>query len=350
MIASLPKPWRWVALACLSIPLSFGLEAIQLPAAFLLGPMIAGVTFGVAGAGIRTPRPGFIFAQSIVGCLVARAFTPSILASIAGDWMEMSVVVILTLAASALVGWLMTKLGTLPGTTAAWGSAPGAASAMVAMSEAYGADPRLVAFMQYIRVLIVVASASVVARILVAMSGAPIAHAVPEPSQQISILSLIETLALAGAGGYLGWRFKVPAGGMLVPMIAGTILHSMGLLVITLPAWLLAVAYTALGWYVGLGFNRDVLFSAFKALPQLLLATFLLILLCCLSAWMLTWMVHTDLLTAYLATTPGGLDSVAIIAIGSHADIPFILAIQTLRLFAVILTGPYIAKLISRYA
>jgi uncharacterized membrane protein AbrB (regulator of aidB expression) len=41
---------------------------------------------------------------------------------------------------------------------------------------------------------------------------------------------------------------------------------------------------------------------------------------------------------------------VTIIAIGSHADTPFVLAIQTLRLFVVILTGPPLAKLISRYA
>ena len=40
----------------------------------------------------------------------------------------------------------------LPGTTAVWGSSPGAATAMVLMAEAFGADARLVAFMQYLRV------------------------------------------------------------------------------------------------------------------------------------------------------------------------------------------------------
>jgi uncharacterized membrane protein AbrB (regulator of aidB expression) len=55
-------------------------------------------------------------------------------------------------------------------------------------------------------------------------------------------------------------------------------------------------------------------------------------------------------LTAYLATSPGGLDSIAVIATGSRADVPFVLAIQTMRLFLVLLTGPAIARLISRYA
>ena len=53
---------------------------------------------------------------------------------------------------------------------------------------------------------------------------------------------------------------------------------------------------------------------------------------------------------AYLATSPGGLDSVVLIAMSSEADIPFVVAVQTLRLFAVILIGPTIARLICRYA
>ncbi len=82
----------------------------------------------------------------------------------------------------------------------------------------------------------------------------------------------------------------------------------------------------------------------------MLLATAMLIGLCGFSAWMLTSLLNLDALTAYLATSPGGLDSVAIIAVGSNADVATVLAIQTLRVFVVILLGPQIAKLISRYA
>jgi uncharacterized membrane protein AbrB (regulator of aidB expression) len=57
--------------------------------------------------------------------------------------------------------------------------------------------------------------------------------------------------------------------------------------------------------------------------------------------------MHVDALTA---STPGGLDSVTAIALGSGADVPLVLAIQALRLFAVIASGPSIAKLIARAA
>ncbi|MBN0294601.1 AbrB family transcriptional regulator, partial [Pseudomonas aeruginosa] len=39
-------------------------------------------------------------------------------------------------------------------------------------------------------------------------------------------------------------------------------------------------------------------------------------------------------------TSPGGLDTVAIIAAGTRADMSFIMALQTLRLFTILLTGP----------
>lgn len=60
--------------------------------------------------------------------------------------------------------------------------------------------------------------------------------------------------------------------------------------------------------------------------------------------------LRIDPLTAFLATSPGGLDSVAIIALGSGVDVPLVLAIQTMRLLVVLVTGPLVAKLIARYA
>jgi uncharacterized membrane protein AbrB (regulator of aidB expression) len=49
------------------------------------------------------------------------------------------------------------RYSALPGATGAWGSSPGGASAMVVMAQEYGADVRLVALMQYLRVLFVAA-------------------------------------------------------------------------------------------------------------------------------------------------------------------------------------------------
>jgi uncharacterized protein len=338
----------WVVLLALSVPLGWALNRAAVPAALLLGPMIAAIVLALSGVGLRVPRWGFMAAQAVVGCLIARSLTTSIVVSMVRHWPTMVAVVLITILAAGLVGWVLVRLRALPGTTAAWGSSPGAASAMILMAEDFGADIRLVAFMQYLRVVIVVLSASIVSRLLVADVAAA-----PAPSVSMSFWvpwhSLAQTVAIAAVGALIGRQLRIPAGPFLVPMMFGAVLQTTALVDIVLPSWLLEVAYATIGWYVGLAFNRDLILYAFRAVPQMLLATLLLIALCGLSAVMLTVLLHTDALSAYLATSPGGLDSVAIIAIGSHADLPFVLALQTLRMFMVILTGPAIAKLISRY-
>ena len=57
-----------------------------------------------------------------------------------------------------------------------------------------------------------------------------------------------------------------------------------------------------------------------------------------------------EALTAFLATSPGGIDTVAIIALSGGADTPFVMSLQALRLLTVIATGPAIARFVARYA
>jgi hypothetical protein len=117
---------------------------------------------------------------------------------------------------------------------------------------------------------------------------------------------------------------------------------------ITLPPWLLAISYTFLGWSVGLGFTRETLRSASRALVPILLATLFTIGLCGLLAAILVFAAHIDPLTAYLATSPGGMDSVAIIGAASNVDLSFIMALQTARLVLVLTLGPPLAKFIAQ--
>jgi uncharacterized protein len=53
-------------------------------------------------------------------------------------------------------------------------------------------------------------------------------------------------------------------------------------------------------------------------------------------------------LTAYLATSPGGMDAVAIIAASSNVDIAFVMALQTLRFMIVLIAGPPLARFIAQ--
>ena len=74
----------------------------------------------------------------------------------------------------------------------------------------------------------------------------------------------------------------------------------------------------------------------------------LLIGLCGLIAVLLVMLLDIDPLTAYMATSPGGLDSIAIIAASSNVDIGFIMTFQTVRFVMVLMIGPVIARALAK--
>jgi membrane AbrB-like protein len=339
----------WAALVLVSGLLAGLLAWAAFPAAVLLGPMIAAMAFSLGGVPLEVPRRAFAAAQAVVGCLVAATVTPATLAALGQQWLPMLVSIVHIIISGAVVGLVLILRGVVPGSTAAWGASPGGAAAMSIMAESYGADMRMVAFMQYLRMFVVVLTASGVSRLLLGHAVAPPAEHVLSLGLGAPVLPLALTLLVIACGMLLARRLRVPAGTLLLPMLLAAALNASGLLRITLPAWLLWATYACLGWYIGMRFTRCTVRHALRAIPQLVLATFLLIALCGVAAWMLTAWLGVDPLSAYLATTPGGLDSVVVIAAGSGCDVPFVMAQQTLRLFAVVLMGPLVARLLCRF-
>lgn len=280
---------QWPLLMILSAVFAFCMQWIKLPGALLLGPMLAGIVWSLNGGTLQLPRKLFIAAQAIIGCLVAQSISSGMLSTFAQHWLLFPFIVFSTIAASSLMGWVISKLNVLPGTTAIWGSSPGAAAAMVLMAEEFGADSRLVAFMQYLRVIVVASAASIIARFWVDTGDVTVTPIVWFPPLQWATL---HTLLLAFAGIIIGRLARIPSGAMLVPMMLGMALQS-----------------------------RQLMTNHF----------------------------HIDPLTAYLATSPGGMDSIAIIAASSNnVDLEFVMALQTARLFLVIFIGPVLARMIAR--
>ena len=59
--------------------------------------------------------------------LIASALSPDIIGRFRHDWPLFLAVVASTIVASSLLGYLMSRRRIVPGTTAVWGSSPGAA-------------------------------------------------------------------------------------------------------------------------------------------------------------------------------------------------------------------------------
>jgi hypothetical protein len=346
-LARLPRPAQWLVLVTVSLVLAGIFEIAGLPAAFLLGPMLAGILAGTSGAIVRLPHAPVVAGQIVVGCLMGHVLTADIVQSFARDWPLFLGVVLVIVATSGLLGWMISRWKVLPGTTAVWGVAPGAASAMMIMSGSFGADMRLVAVMQYLRVVCVAGLASVVARLWVGPVGAA-EHGLSWWFPSLPWIDFAITLAIGAVAGVIGILVRFPAGALFFPLFATAVLQGAGLATIILPPWLLAASYAALGWSVGLAFTREIVRHAWRALPQILLSILVLIAVSAVLALILVEAAGIDPLTAYLATTPGGMDTVAIIGAASKVDLSFVMALQTVRFLIVLIVGPPLARFIAQ--
>lgn len=350
---TMKRPFHWlmpqghppIFLMVVSLILVIMLRALQLPAAILLGCMCGAILLAAGEASVHIPRSLFVAAQGVVGCLIARSMQPTVAIEMVKEWPLFLVVVFAVIATSGALGWLLMRSNVLPGTTAVWGLAPGAATAMVLMADAHGADTRLVAFMQYLRVVLVTVVASAVTRLWVTTS--PLSIALVPWFPPIAWGSFAATILIAFPGAFAARHWRIPAGPLLVPMVLGVVFQGGGVLTIELPPALLAVSYAIIGWAIGLRFNRPILVHAARALPRVLASILALMAICVGFAALLVILAGVDPLTAYLATSPGGADAVAIIAASSPVDLPFVMAMQIARFIAVLLIAPRFSRFIA---
>ena len=343
-VGELPPRVQWAGLIAASILASVLLKAVQAPAALLLGPMVVGVGFGLRGATVRPAPVVFAAAQALIGCMIAASATPEFYAGVAAHLPTFVILAASTLAVTSAFGWVMTARGWLPGTTAIWGLAPGASTAMVILSEAFGGDRRLVALMQYLRILMVAGVAMALAR----LKGAAPGHAATDWFGQADPGAVALTLAFAALAGRVGKVSRLPAGVFLAPMLVGSVLQATGVVHLMLPTAITAAAYAVIGWAIGLAFTREVLVYSARVLPRIVLALVALLMCCGLLAGVVSALTGVDLLSAYLATSPGGTDTILIIASSTPVDLPFILGGQLVRFLLVLLVGPVLGRVLAR--
>ena len=328
-------------------------QRMGLPAGWLVGPMLVALALALVWEKHPTvPRWGRTASLAVVGGMLAAAFRPSVLPLIAGHWLPVSIVVCGTLLLSLGAGLLLSGLLThLDRKTAALGTLPGAASGMLAMSDPLGADARLVALMQYTRVVVVVVSATLVGRLVAGAApqassgqGLQAASGGPDLLVQGTVPTYAVTALVAVLGAWAGTRLRLPAGALLGPLILGVVLAELGVVHLAWPPGVPQAAYLILGLWVGLLFDGASVKRAGRLFPVVLASAVALVLACAVLGWVLAALTGIDGMTAYLATTPGGIDSVAIVALGSGADAPLVLAVQMLRLLAVVFAGSLLGR------
>jgi hypothetical protein len=200
--------------------------------------------------------------------------------------------------------------------------------------------------LQYLRVLLIVVLMPVVATTVYGAS--PGSGGAPAGSGPAWPAAFGFTLVCSVAGLVLGRVLRIPVAPLLGPMLAAAAVALTGPAHPAVPAPLQDVAFLVIGLQVGLSFTRASLRTIGRALPLALAVIVGLILACAGLGALLSAVTGTSALDGYLATTPGGLYAVLATATDSGADATFVLAVQVLRLFVMLLSAPLVARVLRR--
>ena len=150
--------------------------------------------------------------------------------------------------------------------------------------------------------------------------------------------TLIILLLCGAAGGFIFEWFGLPGGAMTGAIIAVILLKSFSSLPqAAFPRPFQFCIYAGLGVLVGNMYRPEMLLAVRDTWPVLVIST------------LLVKFGNLDVTSAYLATSPGGLNVVVGLAADMGPNAPIVIAYQMVRLYTIILTVPLAARILHKF-
>ncbi|MGA9873298.1 MAG: AbrB family transcriptional regulator [Rhodococcus sp. (in: high G+C Gram-positive bacteria)] len=341
---------RWLVLGPTTVALTAGATWLGVPSAGLFVALFVAIAFALAGWAPESgvPRRWGIAAQAVLGVEIGTLVQRDTLGAVGDAWLPVVLACVGTLLLSIGAGALLGLRKDVDSLTGALALVAGGASGLVAIAQELGGDERVVAVVQYLRVVFVTVTMPLVATVVFSARGTD-AGVVPTAGAPWFVD--LAFVAVCSVVGYLLARLvRLPAPGLLGPLIVATVVDLLGFSFDAgVPSLLLAAAYIGIGWQAGLRFTLESLRSISRILPTALLLIIGVTVGCAVLG---VWLAAASSLTAYdgyLATTPGGVYAVLAVAASTGANVTFVVAAQVIRVFMMLFAVPVGAKIAARY-
>jgi membrane AbrB-like protein len=326
----------------LSVALSLG----HVPSAVLFASLIGGMAHALTSpTELVLPPSAYRLAQGAIGVVIGAAVSGPALERIGHDAVPIGLVMLATLVISVVAGRLLALRKDVSLVTGVFALIAGGASGVVAVAHDLGADDRVVTVVQYLRVLVVLLTLPLVTAVVYHPERGQGSLAQGDAGLARDLLFLVVSLAV---GTLLARLVRFPTATLLGPLAVAVVIALGGWLGdVRVPTAVQWTAFALIGVQVGLRFTRDSLASITRMLPVVLVLIVGMVVATALTGVLLAWATPVDGLTAYLATTPGGLFAVLSTAADSGSDVTYVLAVQLCRLLVILALTPLLARWLS---
>lgn len=299
------------------------------------------------GWGARQPSYGRKAGQLTIGIALGLYFTPAALAELSNYAGWMAATAVISILSTVLCARYFQKLSRVDGMTAAYACAIGAASDMAIQAQKRGADGASVATSHAVRVMVVV---TVIPFLTLAL-GEGSTESRDTTTRLVSeiLLGPFVLLVLSSIGlVFVLRKTAFPNPWILIPIITAGAYAAMGHET-RLPQPVVNAGSLLIGWHLGQYMTREFFTSA----PRILFAAFSMTLVMLGITIGFAYVLHEfaglDLLSALVATAPGGVAEMALTAKVLGLGAPLVTAFHLFRLVTVLLIIKGLADLLIRF-
>ena len=160
-------------------------------------------------------------------------------------------------------------------------------------------------------------------------------------------MTLALTILGAVAAGWLCNVLGIPAGSLIGPMVVVAAVKLSGTGLPDVPSTGKFGAFVVLGWLLGQDIEPTIVRTLASTVKPILITVAVLLVTGACLAWFLYTIGGIDKVTAFLATSPGGVTQMAALAADSGADVGLVVGLHLVRIVAVVLVTPVVVRLLS---
>jgi len=310
--------------------------ALAFPAPFLTGPAMAVTLAGLLG--VRTAGPparvrDMVFV--ILGLTIGQGVTPEVFGAMRTWPITLAALAASLFAIIFVTREMLVRFWSMDPATAFLSSSPGHLSYVLGLSEGVKADLKTVSIVQSMRVL----ALTLLVPVAVTLTG-QIPDRVLLAPQETALGPLLAMILAAGVVGYVLQLLRLPAAYLIGGMLVSVAAHVSGLVSGVMSFWVAAAAFVALGGLIGSRFSGVTWPHLRRAFSAGVMVTLLAAVLAAAFAVLTHWITGMDLIALFIAFAPGGIETMAAMAVILGVDPTFVATHHVARLLMLTVIVP----------
>lgn len=320
---------------------------LQIPAGWLIGALWCGIFARLFFKEMPFSSSLIKVAQVLIGIGIGLMIKVEFFPTLIHYFFPFLLSISLMIMSGLLLGIIFNKLSGLDTITAFFCCIPGGATEVIAVSNEYGANEKIVAAFHSTRIIFIVSIVPFLLSFFVKNSYATERTINSIPIQPMDLFSILVGVVISIS---LAFKIKIPAGALVFSIVMGFLISVLSDGAIQSPWIISGIGQAWIGGIIGLRYDKETIVSIAKIGWSAVLVLFLYLIIGIGIALLFFVITPLDVGSSILAIIPAGAVEMTSIALFLHLDATIVAFMQVSRLIIMFLTMPKIIKiLVKRY-